>query len=65
MSSRGTCRQVQTAAQGSAHQTTLLGVMATPQTVVKPSEGDLAVAIVVHWLRSGRLTSLGNMAEAA
>jgi hypothetical protein len=65
MNSRGACRQAQTAAQESACQTTLLGVMATLQTVVKPSEDDLAVALVVHWLRPGRLTFLGNMTEAA
>jgi hypothetical protein len=53
MNSRVTHRQVQTAAQGSVCQTTL-------QTVVKPAEDDLAVAIVVHWLCSGRITFLGT-----
>jgi hypothetical protein len=65
MHSRVTRRQVQTTAQGSARQTTLFDVMATLQTVVEPAEDGLAVAIVVHWLRSGRITVLGNMAEAA
>jgi hypothetical protein len=65
MNSRVTHRQVQTAAQGSVCQTTLLEVMTTLQTVVKPAEDDLAVAIVMHWLCSGRITFLGNMTEAA
>jgi hypothetical protein len=60
-----TRRQARTSAQGSACQTTLLDVMATLQTVVKPAEDDLVVAIVVRWLRSGRITFLGNMTEAA
>jgi hypothetical protein len=65
MNSRVTRRQARTAAQGSACQTTLLDVMATLQTVVRPAEDDLAVAIVVHWLYSGRIAFLGNMTEAA
>jgi hypothetical protein len=65
MHSKVTRRQVRTTAQGSAYQTTLYDVMATLQTVVKPTEGDLAVAIAVHWLRSGRITFLGNVTEAA
>ncbi len=35
--------------------TTLYDVIATLQTVVKPEEDDLVVAIVADWLRSGRL----------
>jgi hypothetical protein len=35
--------------------TTLYDVIAALQTVVEPEEDDVVVAIVTHWLRSGRL----------
>jgi hypothetical protein len=65
MDSRVTRRRVQTAAERSVCLTTLYDVIAALQTVMKPAEGDLAVALVVHWLRSGRITFLGNTTEAA
>jgi hypothetical protein len=52
-------------AERSVCLTTLYDVIAALQTVVKPVEGDLAVALGVHWLRSGSLTFLGNIPDAA
>jgi hypothetical protein len=65
MDSRVIRRRVQTAAERSVCLTTLYDVIAALQTVVKPVEGDLAVALVMPWLCSGRIAFLGNMAEAA
>jgi hypothetical protein len=65
MDSRVIRRRVQTAAERSVCLTTLYDVIAALQTVVKPVEGDLAVALGVHWLRSGSLTFLGNIPDAA
>jgi hypothetical protein len=45
--------------------TTLYDVMAALHTVVKPDEDDLVVAVVVRWLRSGRLTFIGDVTVAA
>ena len=55
-----------TAAEAPAGQTTTLyDVMAALQTVVEPEEDDLVVAIVVHWLRTGRMTVGGDVMVAA
>jgi hypothetical protein len=35
--------------------TTLSDMIAVLQTVVEPDQDNLVVAVVVHWLRSGRL----------
>lgn len=45
--------------------TTLYDVMATLQTVVEPGEDDLVVAVVVHWLRTGRIAFVGDVTAAA
>jgi hypothetical protein len=45
--------------------TTLYNVMAAPHTVVEPDEDDLVVAVVVHWLRSGRLIFVRDATVAA
>jgi hypothetical protein len=45
--------------------TTLYDVVAALQTVVKPDEDDLVVAVMVHWLRSGRVTFVRNVTVAA
>jgi hypothetical protein len=37
-------------------RTTLYDVMTALQTVMDRDEDDLVVAIMVHWLRSGRIT---------
>lgn len=40
--------------------TTLYDLLATMQAVVSPDEDELVVTTVVHWLRSGRITLLGE-----
>jgi hypothetical protein len=45
--------------------TTLYDAMAALQTVVKPDEDDLGVAVIVRWLGSRRLTCVGNGTVAA
>jgi hypothetical protein len=45
--------------------TTLYDVIAALQTAVKPDEDDLVVAVMVHWLRSGRITLVRNVTVAA
>lgn len=45
--------------------TTLYDAMAALQTVVEPDEDALVVAVIVRWLRSRYLTSVGNGTVAA
>jgi hypothetical protein len=45
--------------------TTLYDVMAALQTVVEPDEDDLAVAVMVHWLHSQRITFVRDVTVAA
>jgi hypothetical protein len=45
--------------------TTLYDVIAALQTVVKPDEDDLVVAVMVHWLRSRLITFVRDMTMAA
>jgi hypothetical protein len=45
--------------------TTFYDAMAALQTVVEPDEDDLVVAVIVRWLRSRRLTFVGNGTVAA
>jgi hypothetical protein len=55
-----------TAAETSAWlTTTLYDVLATLQTVVEPDEDDLVVAVVMHWLRTRRLTFVRDVTVAA
>ena len=44
--------------------TTLYDVLAALQTVIPPEEDDLVVALVVHWLRSGRITCAADATAA-
>jgi hypothetical protein len=46
-------------------KSTLYDVMTCLQTVVDPTEDDMVVAIVVEWLRSGRITLAGRPTVAA
>ena len=39
---------------------TLYDLMAAMHTTVEPHNDALVVAVVVHWLRTGRLTWLGD-----
>jgi hypothetical protein len=55
-----------TAAEAPAHlRTTLYDVMSALQTVVEPDEDDLVVAVMVHWLRSRRITFVRDVTVAA
>jgi hypothetical protein len=45
--------------------TTLDDAIAALQTVVEPDEDNLVVAVIVHWLCSGRLTFVGDVTVAA
>jgi hypothetical protein len=45
--------------------TTLYDVFATLQTVVEPEEDNVVVAMVVAWLRSGRLRFPEDVPSAA
>ena len=45
--------------------TTLYDAMAMLQTVVEPDEDDLVVVVVMHWLRTGRITLGGDVTVAA
>jgi hypothetical protein len=45
--------------------TTLYDVMATLQSIVEPDEDGLVVAITVDWLRTGRITWVGDATVAA
>lgn len=45
--------------------TTLYDVMATLQSVAKPDEDALVVAVVLYWLRTGRLTLERDVTVAA
>ena len=45
--------------------TTLYDAIAALQTVVEPDEDNLVVAVIVHWLCSGRLTFVGDVTVAA
>lgn len=45
--------------------TTLYDVMATLHAVVEPDEDDLVVAVVMHWLRAGCITTDGDVTMAA
>jgi len=45
--------------------TTLYDLIAALQTVVKPDEDDLVVAVTVHWLRSRRITFARDVTVAA
>jgi hypothetical protein len=45
--------------------TTLYDVMAALHTIVEPDEDDLVAAVVVQWLRSGRLTLVRDVTVAA
>jgi hypothetical protein len=56
----------QIAAAGSARlTTTLYDVIAALQTVTDPEEDDLVVAVVGHWLRTRRITFVGDATVAA
>jgi hypothetical protein len=46
-------------------RTTLYDVMAALQTVVETDEDDLVVAVMVHWLRSRRITFVRDVTVAA
>jgi hypothetical protein len=46
-------------------KTTLYDVMAVLQSGVEPDEVDLVVAIVVRWLRTGRITLVRAATAAA
>jgi len=61
---QGEAKQVVTKAP-SCHKTTLYDVMAALQSVVEPDEDDLVVEIVVRWLRTWRMTRVGNTTVAA
>ena len=45
--------------------TTLYDVVAALQTVTEPDQDHLAVAVIVHWFRTGRLTSVGDITLTA
>jgi hypothetical protein len=45
--------------------TTLYDAMAALHTIVEPDEDNLVVAVVVQWLRSGRLTFVRDVTVAA
>jgi hypothetical protein len=45
--------------------TTLYDAIAALQTVVEPDEDNLVVAVIVHWLCSGRFTFVGDVTVAA
>jgi hypothetical protein len=45
--------------------TTLYDVLAALQTIIPPEDDDLVVAIVAHWLRSGRLTRAADVSASA
>jgi hypothetical protein len=45
--------------------TTLYDVIAALQTVVKPDEDDLVVAVMVHWLRSRLITFVRDVTVTA
>lgn len=45
--------------------TTLYDVIAALQSVVEPDEDGLVVAVVGHWLRTGRITCVGDAPVAA
>jgi hypothetical protein len=45
--------------------TTLYDVIAALQSVVEPDEDGLVVAVVGHWLRSRRITRVGDATVAA
>jgi hypothetical protein len=66
-SRRGLTREVRLAATAAPTRltTTLYDVMTTLQTVVEPDEDDLVVAVMVHWLRTGCITSDGDVTVAA
>ena len=46
-------------------QTTLYDTIAALQGAVEPAEDDLVVAIVVRWLRTRRLTLVGDVPASA
>jgi hypothetical protein len=46
-------------------RTKLYDMMTALQTVVEPDADDLVVAIVVHWLRSGRISLVSEPTVAA
>lgn len=41
--------------------TTLYDVMAALQTVTEPDQDNLAIAVILHWFRTGRLTFGGDI----
>ncbi len=45
--------------------TTLYDVMAALQSIVEPDEDGLVVAITADWLRTGRITWVGDATVAA
>jgi len=45
--------------------TTLYDVMAALHTIVEPDDDNLVVAVVVQWLRCGRLTFVRGVTVAA
>jgi hypothetical protein len=56
----------QIVAAGSARlTTTLYDVIAALQSVVETDEDGLVVAVVGHWLRTGRITYVGDATVAA
>jgi hypothetical protein len=61
---QGKARRAPAAATASL-QTTLYDVMAALQSAVEPNTDDFVVEIVVHWLRTGRLTFVRDATVAA
>ena len=47
------------------HTTTLYDVIAALSSLVAPDEDDLVVAVVVRWLRTGRIALVGDVTLAA
>jgi hypothetical protein len=45
--------------------TTLYDVMSVLQAAVEPAKDDLVVAIIAHWIRSGRLSFPRGVAVAS
>ena len=64
---RGQTRAAELAATAAPARltTTLYDVMATLQTVVESDEDDLVVAVVMHWLLAGCITTDGDVTMAA
>jgi hypothetical protein len=61
---RGPVSQSATVRPGKV-QTTLYDVMAALQSVTEPTEDAVVIAVMMHWLRSGRLTRQSQATVAA